>query len=327
MDSIVPVTLLFLRIASADPMATMEDTFVDELRLAVDDCAIREVALPPEGFVSSSMAEKMVLIRRQQGGDGVTATLWLEASPPDRTALNLVALSEGRALVKVVEAGTGGDAAAELALAARELLAEAALFRTPPETESDNPPPPPEPPPPPAVDEGQHFRIHSGPGARIGGGIDTAAGPSVKAGGLLFVEFERVPFFVRLHAGADAGPFGTVRGVAISGWDVTVGLDAGYLFIIRRIALAPFVGATGVFSCAILESTAGARQRFYDGTLNGSIGLEFRVKLGKRVWLFVNGRAGLNVRNQKLVRSPDEAVILVTPRVDWQSVAGIRAGF
>lgn len=124
-----PRVLQVVRLGGSDSQKEREAAFVEELKLAVDNCEIRDLVWTEKDLASLSMSEIIHSVRASSVTIDVIATIWLEGTRTSVTTLNLVALSEGRALVKVVEAPNGPNTAAELAFAVQALLVEASLFK------------------------------------------------------------------------------------------------------------------------------------------------------------------------------------------------------
>jgi hypothetical protein len=130
-------------------------------------------------------------------------------------------------------------------------------------------------------------------------------------------------WILRLQLTADGRPEGKSGTVSVSGANVDAGVDIGYGFGTGRFVVGPFAGVAGAITWTALTAGTGEETRFHSGSFYGSVGVDLRLFIVPRVFLTMTGRMGVLSHNQKMVGSSDGAVVLVTPRVDWQATLGV----
>lgn len=130
-DQADPLVLVLL-VGNTEAHRDQEEKFTIQLKLSLAEFEVRPVSLAEAEFVGQPLATRLETIKSLTSGRDVIATVWLDQTLMKLTLLNLVSLSTGHAMVKIVEAEKGPEMVQELALAAYELLAKAYLLETHP---------------------------------------------------------------------------------------------------------------------------------------------------------------------------------------------------
>lgn len=115
--------LIVALVAEEDPARSIEASVQEELSLALDEVALEVRALTAPGFGRMPLAEQLPLIEPWTQEDEVLAVTWLDPLSGETLRLHVVFASEGRAVLRVVEADAEDGGAPALALALREVLA------------------------------------------------------------------------------------------------------------------------------------------------------------------------------------------------------------
>ncbi|MCB9764519.1 MAG: hypothetical protein H6739_32390 [Alphaproteobacteria bacterium] len=154
--------------------APEEDRFHQELALTLDDVRLQPTG---PGFVTAPLAAQLDVARPLLEDEAVQAVAWLDATDPAQLRVSVAFVAEDRAVVRLLEVPREPGAEARLALATRELLAEAYQLE-------DLPPPPPPPPPPEAPPEPSWAWTAGGsltwPPQTLAGGLRPGLGAAVE---------------------------------------------------------------------------------------------------------------------------------------------------
>ena len=134
-------TLIFAQVAEEDDTQSTEASVQQELSLALDEVILEVRALEAPGFGRMPLAEQLPLLDPWTREDDVLAVTWLDPLSSGMLRLHVVFASEGRAVLRVVEADPSAGGAPALALALREVLDLVLASR---EAAATKPEPPPE---------------------------------------------------------------------------------------------------------------------------------------------------------------------------------------
>jgi hypothetical protein len=321
----MPVVLVF-QVAQSRSAKIGEARFITELRLALDRFRIHCVSLEPRHFASLVFAERLERIRSLSQQHGAVATTWIEYFGQDTVLLSLVAMSTGRALVRVVEVESGPSTEAELAFAAQELLGEAYMFGDP----SGEP----------AIEETvqrvkQNVTGHRPSGeakTRLGvvplfsvsGGIYEREGPSLLLGGGAGLELNLVSsWFFRLSLLGWAGPRQRYDDGVLSGFGVTCGLGAGYHFLLGPLRLGPMLGAALNWRRMDMAFGEGDNQPYTWVGFRGEAAVDLQLAVRDHLLLVLGGGIGIVPVRKSFQRVSDESTLVSTPFVDWHGILGL----
>jgi len=333
-----PVLLLVLT-ASGGEVAERERRMFSELELALDDFAIETVPSGDPEFARLPMSEQLSRVQPFVDRSGAVATTWVEETGSGTVLLHLVALTTGRALVRIVQASEGPDTEAELALSVRELLGEAYMFGPTPESpameqvvaevqEKVAPavvtipvppaPPPEEPPAPPPT-------LGLAPFGVVSGGIWGHEGPHIRAGGGIVVEWPPgAALFGRASFVFAKGPDAQVHDGLIVGFGVAPGLTLGYRWRRGPIGVGPLLSVSAPYSSVTMVLGKGDDQTFDWWSFRATAGLELAVSVADDVSLFVDGAFGVQAVRQVFERASDrDPPVMSTPFVEWEMVLGL----
>jgi hypothetical protein len=321
----IPVVIV-LMLGNDDVSRKRNESFVIELKLALDGFAIKQIETGVDDFESLVLPERLEHIRPFVDEFDAVATTWIEKTDTNATLLNLVALSTGRALVRIVEAREGPEAERELALAAQELLGEAYLFKPRQEHEAMEK----------VVslvkEEVLATESRKSAGSRYGilpffdagGGIYGQTGQAVMFGGGFAFEISPAEkLFFRGGVSFLGYPRQRPRDGVISGWRMDPGLTVGYDWRIGDFMLGPAISAAA--SHFIFDMYLGYiyNQKFTWWNFHASCGLDLRVELIKDVFLTLFPSIGAYPFRKSFARLSNGDKFLVTPFVDWNLIIGI----
>jgi hypothetical protein len=316
--------LLLVSTASDAASAGREIRFLDELALAIDGVSVERVQAGDPGFAVLPLADQIALIRPLAGQRAALAATWIRATAPDRVLLHVVALSEGRAVVRVVEAGPGAVAESQLALATRELLREAHLL--------DQAAPAPQPPSCPAPASAavcplpaESKRPEWGAVSLLvaDGGIAGQTGPSFQLGMGLGLEWQpEERLFARLSLAGKAGPRAELRDGIVTAWSVEPGLAVGYGWLLGAVAIGPFVGLAAPWTAADMVFEQGDTHGYSWWDFRGTVGLDARLPVSRIAAIVIEGAASVLANHQTFERRSDGSTILATPYAGWSASAG-----
>jgi hypothetical protein len=302
-----------------------EARFIDELKLTLDGFDIKLVDPGPADFTALSLKDELGVVQSLTEPLSAAATIWIESASPDVTMLHVVALSTGRAFIRIVEAKQGPGAERELAIAADELLGQVYMLSPPPaaapvegvvekvvekaaalrERKS-------------AVEldlatffttSGGLYR-REGSWFRLGGGAALELWP---AGGLL----------VRAGFSVVAGPFFDPDDGTVSGYGLHPELGGGYLWTLGRLRLGPVASAAAMRSTVTLSLGRGTAHTATWWSFHGALGVQARLALGPAVAVFLEPSVGVWSNPRRFERVSDGSVALRSPLVDWGATLGV----
>jgi len=309
--------------------AAREARFVDELRLTLDgfEIAVREHGA--EDFAALPLRSKLEWIESAADSRDAVATIWLEIAAADAVLLYVVALSTGRAFIRIVEVADSPGAERELAIAAGELLGQVYLLEPGPVWAPVDA----------AVDQvldraaalrERERRTAVGAAAffTMGGGLYPADGGWLRLGGGAALEVRPVGgLLVRAGLAVVGGPFedpddGTIRGF---GLHPEIGL--GHLWSLGRLRLGPVATAAMPRSTVTLTLGRGAAHTASWWSFRGAAGLQARIDLGPAVALFLEPVIGIWSNRRAFERVSDASTALLTPLIDGAASLGVCFSF
>jgi hypothetical protein len=323
-----PVVLVFQLAQSPDDRAS-EDRFSIELKLALDRFEIQSIDERGGQFAQASMPQRLKHIEELSKRQNVVATVWIEHVGHRKVLLNVVAMSTGRALIRIVEVESGPSAQAELALAAEELLGEAYLFspqaREPALTEvvkkvKDSVAPP-------VPEEGSQplgrRRLALMPFFTGGGGIVGASGPSLRLGGGLAAQLRlNDGLYGRLGLSVLAGPKKRLFDGVLSWLCVAPSLSLGYAWPLGPVRLGPVIEASLQWVRVDMALGKGDNQSFDWFNFHLGSGVEALVPLNPSVAIVVGGLIGLASQRKSFRRLSDSSLVLTSALIDWSAAIG-----
>jgi len=314
-----PPVVMVCMVGNDEPSQVREQRFVVDLKLAMDGFEIKQIETGMKDFTTLTLPEQLGRIRPFVDEFDAVATVWLEPAGSDAVLLHLVALSTGRALVRIVAARSGPDTEKELALAAEELLGEVYLFspRHPNEavtrvvTQVKNEVIAIEP-------ETEGLRVGAMPLFQLGSGIYGQKGPSLLVGGGLGMEiWPWNGLFLQPRLSFLAGPRGQPHDGLVSGLRLAPGLLAGYDFRVDRFLVGPFIGLEAIYSLADMALGRGDVHTYSWWNFRGSAGLDLRWRATDRFFIGIQPAIGAYPIRKHFTRLSDKSNILVTPFLDW----------
>lgn len=326
-----PVVVVFF-IGESDNHKNSEERFAVELELSLDRFEVRRVTLPAAAeFARAPMPERLRMIEDHSQRHNAIAMVWLEHDPDKRVLLNVVALSTGRALLRIVEAQRGPSAEAELALAAEELLGEAYLFESafrdravadivakvkssvaPVELQQDT------------AREPSPVLVGLVPFFRMGGGIPGQQEANVRTGGGFAVELQwNRGLLGRIGLSALAGPRERFVDGATSGICLSPELSAGYLWSVGPLYLGALAQLAFQWNRLDIILGQGGSRSFEWFGFRAAAGLEAQIPLSPKLSIAVEGLVGLLSQRRSFRRLSDRSMLIATPRADWSTVIGL----
>ncbi|MCP4674128.1 MAG: hypothetical protein GY854_01130 [Deltaproteobacteria bacterium] len=317
--------LIVLMLGEDEKSRKRDQRFVTELKLALDGFTIKRIETGVDDFPSLLLPERIEHIRPFVEEFDAVATTWVEDTGDKAILLNMVALSTGRALVRIVETQSGPGAETALALAAQELLGEAYLF-SPTHEEA-------------AIErvvkqvknEVIEARVEeNGPRVGVasilqaGGGVYGHAGPSMMISGGIGVELWPIEnLFFRLGITFSALPRRRPQDGIVTGWGLSPSLSVGYDWELSRLLIGPVISAAATYSLFDMYLGGGDNQTFTWWNFHGSIGLDARLVITERFLILLNPGIGFYPLRKNYTRISNNNVILRTPFIDWSIIVGV----
>jgi hypothetical protein len=321
-----PVVLIISQ-SQKEPEKTRERRFITQTMLALEQFRIVTIDSHQHDFSMMPFSKRLEVIRPLAKKHNAAATLWVEETKENRTLLHLVAFSTGRALVRIVEAQTGPDAALELALAAQELLGQAYLLsekrdeaietvvtQLTKDVVSTLKAPKIA-----AASEEKSFPLYSlGSFAASKGGISDYAGNPLAFGGGLALELwpidhlrvrTTVLFLAGLHR---ADEYGTVYPF---GLDIELGI--GYLFPIKRFFFGPVIAVSALWNKLNVSLKTTGNHVFNWWGASISAALDMRFSISDKLSLLLEPGVAVLPRNKQFYLRPEQETIFMTARVSW----------
>lgn len=333
--------LLILEIGSTHEARKREQIFIAELALTLDSYRIVSVNDAKnesfKNFVNQNLKQRLSQIKVLSHAEDAVATVWLEKSGTNVTLLHLVALSTGRALVRIVEAQEGPNTEVTLAMAVDELVGQAYLFdaeKRQPAVESsvisvtnkaiskvnnkgnlnyshqnDDTPNP----------KKRFLHVDS-----IGrAGILGTHGPKMTVGGGLGFEFlmNRISLF---SSGFNVilGPFeqSTEQKIKNLGLEPYVGFELFHRLYRSSVGIGLYLAVPWQQTSITLPSTGS--HIYHDWNIRFSLELCFRIFLSKTLGLSLSPDLGLWLNKKRYYSEKDNRSIVRNPRLD----VGLKMG-
>ncbi len=317
--------LIVLMLGEDEGSRRRDQRFVTELKLALDGFNIKRIERGVDDFPSLLLSERLEHIRPFVEEFDAVATTWIEDTGDKAILLNMVALSTGRALVRIVETQGGPGAETALALVAQELLGEAYLFSVKQEKE--------------AIErvvkqvkteviegyvEDEGLRVGVVPVFKAGGGVYGHKGPSMMVGGGVGVEiWPNENLFLRLGIVYSALPRKRPEDGIVTGWGLAPSLSIGYDWALSRLLIGPVFGVAATYSLYDMYLGGGDNETFSWWNFHGSIGLDARLAITKRFLILLSPGLGLYPLRKFYTRVSNSSVILQTPFIDWNITIGV----
>ncbi len=317
--------LIVLMLGEDEASHQRNQRFVTELKLALDGFTIKRIETGVDDFPSLLLPERIEHIRPFVEEFDAVATTWIEDTADKAVLLNLVALSTGRALVRIVETESGPGAETALALAAQELLGEAYLFSPRHEEEAVER----------VVTQVKHEVIEArtqDEGLRVGGvpffqsrsGLYGHKGPSLMLSGGIGAElWPTENLFFRLCIEFSALPRERPADGIVTGWGFAPSFSAGYDWALTRILIGPVIGVAATYSLFDMYLGGGDNQTFTWWNFRGTVGLDARIVIAERFHILLSPGIGFFPLRKNYTRLSNNDVILRTPFIDWNLIAGV----
>lgn len=323
-----PVVIVLMLDGDAVAQAR-EQRFLSEIRLALDGFVVEAVDTGLEGFTELVLKDKLSHLRQLSAQHGAVAITWIEDAGPDVTMLHMVALSTGRAFVRIVEADKGPGAEAELALAAQELLGQVHLLSPPGEDE--------------AIDQavelvrqraasvraaGAPVSLGIMPLLEVEGRMRSQDGPWLRFGGGLALELWILShLYARAAVIILAGPIVEPHDGTITGWGLEPGLNLGYDWRIGEFAFGPFVGISVTKTTVSMTLGTGDHQSFDWWDVRGSLGFDLRWAASESLSLVLAPCLAVSTKQKNFRRVSDDSIVIRTPFLRWAVAMGVAYRF
>ncbi len=317
-------SILVLFVASDSTGVAREGRFVRELGMALNGMAVEVVHLENTGFDVLPLAQQIESVRRLLERHDAVAVTWINVASSELLLLHLVAVSTGRALVRLVETELRQDSEAILAMAARELLGTAFLFEQPSSGPIEE-----------AVESVRHGagmqadtpaeqRASLILSSRANGGIAGFSGQSIELGGGVALGYRLVAgLHGRVYLGATGGPIGNSRGdEKLQGWSLIPGIQFAYVWRVKQVGLGPLVSVEVPWlHLHIAEDETN--YQFAHWNLRAALNLELAWYIGRVAAFTLQGGLGASPRQLEFRRASNRERVLATPFLSWNLGLGI----
>ena len=325
--------LFVLLVAQGKAVRVREEIFVNELALTLGAYRIVAVDKDLAGFSDKNLNQQLSQIKVIAEAPNTVATIWIEEGEDNITLLHLVALSTGRALVRIVEAKKGPETEITLAMAVEELVGQAYLF------EAKKPDP--------AVEKSV-VNITNRAISNIND-PDTIEMNGIRGGDLSLVTAAVGRFGVVGGAGSRFGVGGGLGlesrlhgslyfagGVAV----ISILPDRSDQHTVSLVSVEPHMGVTllkcgrpltfgvGFFISvpwrhASITLPSTGNHTYNDWDMRPSLRLDLRINLGRNLALLLVPDIGVRLNQKRYYKKTTDVDIIKTPRMDL----GLLLGF
>ncbi len=317
-------SILVLFVASDSPGVAREGRFVRELGMALNGMTVEVVHLENTGFDVLPLAQQIEEVRRLLDRHEAVAVTWINVASRELLLLHLVAVSTGRALVRLVETELRQDSEAILAMAARELLGTAFLFEQPKSGPIEE-----------AVesvrlgagmqeDTSTEQRASLSLTSRASGGIAGFSGQSMELGGGMALGYRLVAgLHGRAYLGATGGPLGNSQtDEKLQGWSLIPGIQFAYVWRVSQVGIGPLISVEVPWLHLDIADDE-TNYQFAHWNLRAALNLELSWYIGRVVALTFQGGLGASPRQLDFRRASTRQRVLATPFLSWNLGLGI----
>lgn len=318
-------TLAVLLVATDEADKERESRFIGELKLTLDGFEITLLKSGVDDFAALSLKDKLDKVQSLTEPLHATATIWIENASADVVMLHVVALSTGRAFIRIVEVNSGPEAERELAIAADELLGQVYMLVPPPTSAPVEQ----------AVEEvvwkatalrepGRHVDLGIATFFAASGGLYRREGTWLRLGGGAALEVWPIDgVLVRAGFAVVAGPFDDPSDGALSGYGLYPEIGFGYLRSLGRLRLGPVAAAAAMRSTITLTLGEGEAHTSSWWSFRGSLGVQARLALSPVVALFLEPSVGIWSHHRHFRRVSDGSTALGSPLLDGGASLGV----
>ncbi len=314
--------LLVIRVGTGLEEMKRNRQFLACLELAMDGVRVLSVDPDLEDFEDQPLASQIGSVRRLLEKHNGLAATWLSEASPRLVLLNMVVLSSGRALVRLVEGNPRQPGyTTDLAMAARELLGTAFLFHEVPASQDKLS----------HVVEAVRSQAAAPPTKRISpwsisakatllGGMVGQLGPSLAAGGTLTVE-RRIKRGLRgrVFFGAYGGPWGQKIDYEISSMSMAPGTGLCYLWKAGPLFLGPALNIHATWTSIWIRGETIVPQHASFWSVAADIGPELHIPLGGKTFLVAGASISATPLKQTLTLRSTGELFFSTPYLSWQA--------
>lgn len=311
--------LVVLLVANSTADAQREQRFVTELKLVLDGLPVVTTRRLGRGFVDFSLAKQIALVRPLLRSTNAVAAVWISAPTPDQIILQLVAVSAGRAMVRLIETKAASGSAASLALASRELLGTVYMFE--PRSQDASSPVArvveavrEQVAPTPKADPPAKWRFVARTATR--GGLYGGSGPSLWVGGSAGMErlFES-RLFGRVVLDAAFGPLGRLAGATLHGVALCPMLEGAYLWDGGPFSLGPALGLGAEWMQLRVQAGTGGETEHSAWHLRAAAALDARLRVAESFSLTAQAGISLFAPRERYTKRSEGSVIATQPHL------------
>ena len=289
-----------------------EPGFVTEVALAVDEYEVIPYRLKGDDFKRWGFERQRETLRTLTQTLDATYSIWVVFDTEDVT-LFVCSLLPGRAFLRTVDVPNAADVEKELAVAARELLAEISLTIAPPLERA------PEPEQPPVL-----FLYELMLSIRGTFGIVGQEGPSIEPGIAIGARWWFASrLYLEMAAALDFGPYEKTGDRTISGISAAPGVGLGYSKKWRAVSLGPLITFEESWTRIKMTAPAAASQTYDWWHFRIGAGIDLGIAI-KNTTIALDGTIGLSPVQEKVRQASDNAIRLVTPLVDVRVGLSLR---
>jgi hypothetical protein len=292
--------ILFLEFAKDKEAVGKERLFHDELRMAMDDMSVSVIHAKGSDYGNMTVGKQVEWVRPVLEQRGAEAAVWITEPKKGSVLLHVVVVSEGRALLRLVEAKRAETSEAELASAAREILSSLHVFETP---------------------KPKWWLLVN---AFSSGGLVGNKGPRFWLGGNAGIE-RRITdeLRARFRVGGFGGPLGTSKDLEVRGWAISPGVNLAYLWDLGAVALGPVIGVESWLSGVTLRAGQGPKETNVEWRILASVDLELCAHVTEKVDIVLGVGASGSPKQDEYYRASDDKVVYSTPFMSLEAYLGV----
>lgn len=315
--------LVVLLVAADARGKAREQRFITEIRLALEGIEVLGVDPGMPEFAQKPLAAQIVTVRELLDRHHGVAATWLNTVSTDLILLHMVVLSSGQALVRLVESDPNRRGVEiDLAVASRELLGTAFLFKKPP-TENQG-----------LSHIVSTVRARAAPPrpsdwsvlvlAFAGGGIAGYEGPSLFAGGSLSVERQLGGGFAgRLLLDGAGGPLDRAMARQIKGLTLAPGVGCAHLWDLGPVRVGPVAELRTTWTNLWVQATDTSTQGVSHWSARFDLGAQVRWAVTENVFVVGGATVGATPWTRRLRLLSTGETVMATPYLTWQSSMGV----
>ena len=301
-----------------------------ELKLALDSVEVEELDLSKDHFGSLSLTERIDKVRPTILRKNCIGAVWL-AIVDSKIVLTISYMSDGRALIQVVEHPISYEAEPDLAMAVKEILEASKILPAIPPHDAVNSPSRAE---PVSVktnifQEKVDIPLQESPWSALFslnfiGGIIGSHGPSTSLGPNVGVERTILDGFnARIDFSGSLGPATSDKDKRIQSWSLAAGLGLRYAWDIGSVEVGPNFGVDMTFSNMDIQAGYGSESNKKTWRFHIMAGSSLLWLQNETLGLYLDVALVFSPQQHVYRRLSNDELLIASPFVGWKAAFGV----